>query len=111
MKKTWFEQGDVCMFPIKAIPTDTKPLPTNVLQEGEHTGHAHRLMFRHEDNGIGSGTVYQHPTSLQKYFEVKVPTELLHEEHHAITIPPGCYEIRIVREYDHFAEEARNVAD
>ena len=34
-----------------------------------------------------------------------------HEEHNAITIKKGDYEIGIVQEYDHFAEEARNVAD
>jgi hypothetical protein len=105
----YLQQGDVLMFPTE-IPKEAKRISTNVLQEGEHTGHAHRLQFRHDDKAIGSG-VYQHPTSLQKFFKLEEPTLLRHEEHHEILVPPGEYEIRIVREYDHFAEEARSVID
>lgn len=109
MKQTYFQQGDVLMFPAE-IPKGVKRLSTNVLQEGEHTGHAHRLQFRHDDQSIGSG-VYEHPESLQKYFKVDKATALRHEEHHEIMIPEGEYRVAIVREYDHFAEEARNVVD
>ena len=111
MEKAYLQQGDVVMVPIDEIPAGVKVLATEILQEGEYTGHAHRLMFRHEDKAIGSGTVYQHPESLQKYFELKEPTALRHEEHKEIVVPAGRYEVRIVKEYDHFLEEARNVAD
>jgi len=110
MKTKYLQQGDVLMFPVKELPEGVEKQPTNVLQEGEHTGHAHRLMFRHDDKAIGSG-VYQHPMTLKKYFEVEVPTDLNHEEHKTIQVPPGIYEVRIVREYDHFENEAREVVD
>jgi hypothetical protein len=38
-------------------------------------------------------------------------TEVVHEEHRAFSVPPGTYRIGAVREYDHFAEEARSVLD
>ena len=34
-----------------------------------------------------------------------------HEEHNEVTLPAGKYRIGIVREYDHFAEMERRVAD
>lgn len=106
----YYQQGDVVMIPVASIPKEAKDLNTNVLQEGEHTGHAHRLEV--EDLAvIDWPKVFQMPTSLQKYFEVKAPTNLNHEEHNTINLPPGLYEVRIVREYDHFKEEARQVVD
>jgi hypothetical protein len=38
-------------------------------------------------------------------------TTVVHEEHHAVAIPPGDYLIGIVREFDHFAGESRRVID
>jgi hypothetical protein len=46
-----------------------------------------------------------------KYIDVKKDSVLSHEEHNTISITAGIYKIGIVQEYDHFAEEARNVAD
>lgn len=87
------------------IPKDTVATKGNVLQEGEHTGHAHRL------HGDGF-TVFEHPTTKQKHLRiVKAPVALRHEEHNKIDVPPGDYEVRIVKEYDHFEEETRNVVD
>lgn len=34
-----------------------------------------------------------------------------HEEHNEVTLPAGKYRIGIVREYDHFSEMERRVAD
>jgi hypothetical protein len=36
---------------------------------------------------------------------------VVHQEHGPVTLPPGQYERRIVVEFDHLAEEARNVID
>jgi len=36
---------------------------------------------------------------------------VVHEEHAAITIPKGDYEVGKVREFDHFAEEEHPVWD
>jgi hypothetical protein len=45
------------------------------------------------------------------YMRAPTGTTVVHEEHRVLEIPPGDYLIGIVREYDHFAEEARHVID
>lgn len=97
----FIQQGDVLIKPSQ-IPSEAKKLDTNVLQEGEFTGHAHRL------HGDGYSVYQQHD---QKYLRLLKPTALRHEEHKEIELPAGDYKIDIVREYDHFAEEARRVMD
>lgn len=99
-----FEQGDVCLFFGEAIPDGLILLETNVLQEGEHTGHAHRLFG-------DTHAVFEEPKTKVKYLRLVEPTALRHEEHKEIILPPGDYRIGIVREYDHFREEARRVVD
>ena len=98
----WFQQGDVTIKPVGAIPGGAEPVDTRVLREGEATGHAHRA--------TGAG-VQLFVLGDALYMRVQTATEVVHEEHHAITVPAGDYEIGAVREYDHFAEEARPVFD
>jgi hypothetical protein len=50
-------------------------------------------------------------TSEALYMDAPNGATMFHEEHQPITVPPGTYVVRIVREYDHFSEEARYVAD
>lgn len=103
MSITQYQHGDVVIEKGK-IPKTAKDIKTNVLQEGEHTGHAHRL--------YGEGfTVLEEPKTRVKYLRVVEPVALRHEEHHERIVPPGDYVIHIVKEYDHFTEEARRVAD
>ena len=79
--------------------TKKKKLPHTKLAEGEHTGHFHLA------SGEGVA-LYEDGT-----FEAPHGAEVTHQEHHPITLPAGDYVRSIVREFDHFAEEARNVAD
>ena len=100
----YLQQGDVLLKP-NTIPPQSKATEGNVLQEGEHTGHAHRL------HGEGF-TVFEHPTTKRKHLRVvKEGVMLRHEEHKAFAVPPGDYEISIVKEFDHFEEETREVVD
>lgn len=100
--QVWFQQGDVTIKPVASIPEGAGPVSTRVLREGEATGHAHRA--------TGEGVqLFLHGDTL--YMRVPSGTEVVHEEHQAITLPPGLYEIGAVREYDHFAEETRPVFD
>ena len=39
------------------------------------------------------------------------PAQMVHEEHGTIDLPVRPWEVGRVREYDHFAEEARVVKD
>lgn len=71
---------------------------SKILAEGELTGHAHRTIA--EDSFV-ENNVLAAPKG----------TTVKHEEHNPIKLPPGEYDISIVREYDHFAEEARQVID
>lgn len=98
----YLQQGDTLYFPA-IIPSEAMPIKTNVVQEGEFTGHAHRLhdgefqLFNTND-----GT---------KYLRVAKETEIRHEEHNPFKIPPGDYKIGIVREYNHWENETRQVID
>lgn len=103
-----FQQGDVLAIKIDALPKGLQPKSASargyVIAEGEVTGHAHTLapdaveaMFV-DDAGV-------------IYAQLKQQVDLLHEEHHPVTLPPGLYRFGVVQEYDHFTEEARQVAD
>jgi hypothetical protein len=74
----------------------------NVLADGELTGHAHRA----EGRGVA---VYG--AGVQRLLNAPHGATVTHEEHHAIDLPAGEYEISRVQEYDYDTEESRNVAD
>jgi hypothetical protein len=84
------------------IPKGAKPIKSNVIREGEHTGHAHRFQ---------AGTATLHGLGERLFMEVSVSAPVTHEEHNKIDILSGEYKIDGVQEYDHFAEEARAVLD
>lgn len=84
------------------IPAAAKPLKTNVVREGEATGHAHRF---------DAGTATLHGLGEQLFMKVPVKAPVKHEEHKKIDVLSGEYEIKGVQEFDHFAEEARAVLD
>jgi len=101
----FYQHGDVLLHQSQ-IHSNVSPIDTNVLQEGEHTGHAHRIHSDPTDY-----QVFEDPKTKEKFLRVVRPVSLKHEEHHERIIPPGEYKVGIVREYDHFIEEARQVAD
>jgi len=101
------QQGDVIIESVDGIPGDCKPGKLNqgqiVLAEGETTGHAHRI-------AEVAGVVFKEKDGMF-YLENRNELKVNHEEHKTVFIPPGTWRIRKVQEYDHFAEEARAVAD
>jgi len=99
----FYQQGDVliiCQPEIqgKEFNCDGK------VAEGESTGHSHcfenpsNVRFYRKDNS-------------ELFIDVMAPSILKHQTHGQIKIPTGKYQIKIVREYDHFSEEIRNVKD
>lgn len=112
----YYQQGDVLLKRIAALPKGLKQLDTKVLQEGEFTGHMHQ--FRMTDDltvyaapalaGASTKTITENEN---KYLEVRAPSCLSHEEHKPIVVPPGIYQIDIRREYDYDLLEARRVQD
>jgi len=111
--KGYLQQGDVIFHRADIPKSATEKIKSLVVQEGEHTGHAHRLMFRHGEGTAGARCeILRDPKTGERYLSIeKEPVNLSHEEHKTFAIPPGEYRIGIVQEYDHFAEEARQVQD
>lgn len=99
---TWYQQGDVRIQPA-TIPVGGTPAG-RVLAHGEVTGHAHRL------TEASDGLLVEVDGAL--YLRVGPGgAKITHEEHKPVTVPEGEYRIGRVLEYDHFAEEARDVRD
>lgn len=101
-------QGDVYLRQVKSVPKTVMPVEFKngpvILAYGEVTGHCHAIhtpkvaMFR--DDGGGGGTFINVPAG---------GASLTHEEHGAIAIPPGDYEVVVQSSYT--PEAIRNVAD
>lgn len=93
-------QGDVMLIPVKETPTSaTLVAPESgriVLAHGEATGHHHSFalsdrvaLFREDGSGGG----------LFLSVSGAAPVALEHQEHYALEVAPGNYEIRRQREY------------
>ena len=95
------QQGDVVIVRVEKI--QGKKLNHLTLAQGESTGHHHTITE-------GDAELYEQEGTLFLRVKSKEAT-LTHQEHNTVTIPKGDYKINIVREYDHFSEEARNVRD
>lgn len=101
------QQGDVLIEYVSTMPTGGKVLAPSargyVVAEGEATGHAHVL--------APTGVLEMREVNGVIYARIGEPVSLSHEEHHTQTLPPGIVKFGRVQEFDHFAEEARQVAD
>jgi len=107
-KQQIIRQGDVVLIPVEVIPSNTTPIARRdgrlVLAEGEATGHAHAIF----DETCELVTTDE-ATQLYLLVYGTEPVDLVHEEHATISIPPGRYEQRILREYS--PEATRPVYD
>lgn len=107
-----FRQGDVLIVSIdeaeaKRLIADAKPVPREdgrvVLAHGEVTGHAHALVH-------SAVKLYEVEKSVRMtVLIVGAPARVYHEEHQAITLKPGAYEV--IRQVEYTPEELRTVAD
>jgi len=97
-----YRQGDVLLRKVATVPTGGRRLGEHrvVLAEGEATGHAHVL--------TGS-TLVLWAAGEQRYVTLAGPGTLVHEEHGAIAVRPGTYEV--VRQREYTPQEIRRVAD
>jgi hypothetical protein len=84
------------------IPKGAKRKSNNHLAEGEATGHFHAAT-------APDVALYEYEGGLM--LAAPSGTEVTHQEHHTVLVPPGNYDRTIVQEYDHFTEEAREVVD
>ena len=105
----FLQQGDVLLKSVSKLPDGKKVGRSQsqygrnryILAEGEVTGHCHAICDEVQLVEV-DGVLYMKNDS---------QVELQHEEHGNIDVPAGIWEVGIVQEYDHFEEEARNVAD
>lgn len=81
-------QGDVWLLPVAAsdTPPDCSRLDTDVMVEGELTGHAHRI------SDLRKAFLFM--VGIQMYLKVLERTTIEHEDHvPPIPVDPGVYKI------------------
>lgn len=108
-------QGEITIRRVEVLPADVRPM---ALESGKfiighsETGH-HHVMDRHSKSVFESTKA---PSGMRVLYAVlEGAGELVHERghdtHETISFGPGIYEFRLGREYDPYAELARQVAD
>lgn len=104
-----FAHGDVILNKVAKLPSGVKPKKGHLLQEGEHTGHAHRLWPTVGKTAEESFRLHEKDGEL--FAEIIQITALRHEEHKEILLAPGNYKVGIIKEFDPFEKVIRNVVD
>jgi hypothetical protein len=103
-------QGDVMVLRVDALPEKKSMMPAEggrvVLAHGEATGHHHSFAFSDRvalfrEDGAGGGLFLAVSGDAHAMLE--------HQEHTALSVPPGIY--RVVRQRVWSAGMARRVAD
>lgn len=96
------QQGD-CLIKETKLPSEgLTPIDDKILVKSAVSNHTHRV--------VGE-LVSLFKKDEKIYIDAKSDFDVVHEEHKTLKIPAGQYFVDIVKEYDHFTEEARNVAD
>ena len=107
MMSKLFRQGDLLIREISSIPYTAKPISTNIIAEGEKTGHNHTLN--------GSHQIFEtiEPAYKQKqiHFEAKQELKIEHPEHNTIIIPKGIYTVVHERHLNVFLDRVEEVVD
>lgn len=115
-------QGDVLLVPVKSIPEGLRSDNPQkcILAFGEVSGHHHRFegghvtaFYKEGDTGepISGGPRLRGSATDIAFINVPEDgADLVHEEHTAITVAAGLYEVRRQREFD-MLEGVRSVQD
>lgn len=102
MTQQMYRQGDVLIRRVEKIPLRRRAVSEGerqriVLAHGELTGHSHVIEARPDEARVRRGIVEQEE---RMFLEVLAPSvRLAHDEHDAIDIPAGEYEVVRQREY------------
>jgi hypothetical protein len=124
-----YRQGELLFVPLDeedmvATGFDNKPYPswkklqTNVLREGEATGHKHEVITQTPDVASILAPASQFIRGLanmaaigseDRMLVATRPVEIVHPEHKALALPEGNYLVVIQREYDEV--KARRILD
>lgn len=98
-KSIMHRQGDVLFVKVADLPPSLVEQKSDVLVEGEATGHAHRLT---------TGQIWQ-TSSGQLFLSAVAESKIVHEEHAPIELEPGYWQVIRQREYS--PKETRWVRD
>ena len=105
MKIQQYRQGDVLLEQIPSLPDNLKRGVREegriIVARGESTGHSHVIADAKVQSFVDSDG--------NLFLEVAEQTEVVHEEHATLTLPPGVYRITHQREYN--PVEIRRVRD
>ena len=98
------QQGDVLLKEAEHIPNNWTKLETNIIHKG--LNHIHAIE--------GDFQIYDHQGTI--YIRANSECLLNHDEHGKAdrilrTLPKGTYIKSIVKEYDHWLEESKEVVD
>lgn len=86
---TMHRQGDLLIVKRDTLPGELKARTSNVILEGEVTGHSHRLL---------AGSILEDAQG-RMFLECLAATQIVHQEHSAISLEPGYWEVVRQREY------------
>ena len=104
-----FRQGDVLIKRIEKLPEELVTIAPEakglVLAHGEVTGHAHAVA------DTNAAKLFWNKALTQMFLLVETPTEVSHDEHSAIALEPGVYEVIRQREYSYWDDKVRQVVD
>jgi len=98
------QQGDLNIWRVESLPADGTTIPSGIVREGEHTGHAHRI----------TGTSFRLLESSTGRVVAKIESDdclIVHAEHEPQPLTPGLWWFGAVHEYDSFANRSRPVVD
>jgi hypothetical protein len=124
-----YRQGELLFVPLckdemsELVPDNNshsswKKLQTNILREGEATGHKHQVITQTPDvasilapagqfiRGLASMAVIG---SEDRMLVATKPVEVVHPEHKPLSLPEGNYLVIVQREYDEI--KARRILD
>lgn len=108
-------QGELTIRRIETVPSGCTPMKAEAARfivGHSETGHHHVINAR----GASVAELDKPPAGMRVLYAIlENPTSLDHlrghDTHESIALEPGIYEIRVAREFDHYAELARQSQD
>ena len=100
MIKYW-QAGDILFKEATFLTIGLKLVKSNIIKLGSASGHAHTL---------SGGKLYQDKNN-NMFIVAGKDTSAEHDEHKSIALPVGKYRVDVVKEFDHFLEESKQVQD
>jgi hypothetical protein len=116
MKKLIGQQGEVRIIKVDAIPEGIETKPVDRVTAGWVISHSESGNHHVLEEGDVMERVNDVPEGMKMLYAVVEQVTSLKQDtggnpHEKFDLPPGIYEFRISREFDPFAEQARQVAD